>query len=153
MFSVLSYSFFVFLFFFFFKQKTAYEMRISDWSSDVCSSDLIAPLEPNARAVAVGNAHILKDDALDPRAIAAQHERGLALAGHAVEDRAAGLGGDEGDASRGLHRAVAVMAGGDAGRPFALTDRLDRILQTRKAAPVHAVRRAAPLRGARHRPQ
>src|SRR3546814_8612195 len=39
-----------FLFFFFFKQKTAYEMRISDWSSDVCSSDLtfsaiyIAPL-------------------------------------------------------------------------------------------------------------
>src|SRR3546814_10032586 len=31
-----------FVFFFFFKQKTAYEMRISDWSSDVCSSDLIS---------------------------------------------------------------------------------------------------------------
>src|SRR3546814_1293106 len=30
----------VFICFFFFKQKTAYEMRISDWSSDVCSSDL-----------------------------------------------------------------------------------------------------------------
>src|SRR3546814_1966293 len=30
--------------FFFFKQKTAYEMRISDWSSDVCSSDLFATL-------------------------------------------------------------------------------------------------------------
>src|SRR3546814_4121746 len=30
------------LVFFFFKQKTAYEMRISDWSSDVCSSDLPA---------------------------------------------------------------------------------------------------------------
>src|SRR3546814_11876183 len=29
--------------FFFFKQKTAYEMRISDWSSDVCSSDLGTP--------------------------------------------------------------------------------------------------------------
>src|SRR3546814_4699178 len=29
-----------FVFFFFFKQKTAYELRISDWSSDVCSSDL-----------------------------------------------------------------------------------------------------------------
>src|SRR3546814_3069540 len=28
-------------FIFFFKQKTAYEMRISDWSSDVCSSDLL----------------------------------------------------------------------------------------------------------------
>src|SRR3546814_14579998 len=34
--------------FFFFKQKTAYEMRISDWSSDVCSSDL-----PFARALLV----------------------------------------------------------------------------------------------------
>src|SRR3546814_5486246 len=31
----------MFCIFFFFKQKTAYEMRISDWSSDVCSSDLI----------------------------------------------------------------------------------------------------------------
>src|SRR3546814_2198205 len=31
---------FVYAMFFFFKQKTAYEMRISDWSSDVCSSDL-----------------------------------------------------------------------------------------------------------------
>src|SRR3546814_5256321 len=30
----------LFVLFFFFKQKTAYEMRISDWSSDVCSSDL-----------------------------------------------------------------------------------------------------------------
>src|SRR3546814_9957789 len=31
--------------FFFFKQKTAYEMRISDWSSDVCSSGLKAPVD------------------------------------------------------------------------------------------------------------
>src|SRR3546814_6481602 len=31
--------------FFFFKQKTAYEMRISDWSSDVCSSDLLERIE------------------------------------------------------------------------------------------------------------
>src|SRR3546814_4142981 len=36
--------------FFFFKQKTAYEMRISDWSSDVCSSDLIAHLAAEAVA-------------------------------------------------------------------------------------------------------
>src|SRR3546814_21115127 len=32
---------FLYQLFFFFKQKTAYEMRISDWSSDVCSSDLV----------------------------------------------------------------------------------------------------------------
>src|SRR3546814_3845247 len=40
-------------FFFFFKQKTAYEMRISDWSSDVCSSDLAAELGAAGRAVVV----------------------------------------------------------------------------------------------------
>src|SRR3546814_5896107 len=46
-------------FIFFFKQKTAYEMRISDWSSDVCSSDLagsskttIQVLRPSASAAA-----------------------------------------------------------------------------------------------------
>src|SRR3546814_1648918 len=40
---------------FFFKQKTAYEMRISDWSSDVCSSDLIVrqrELQPPPHAIA-----------------------------------------------------------------------------------------------------
>src|SRR3546814_2679355 len=35
--------------FFFFKQKTAYEMRISDWSSDVCSSDLTGELRDALR--------------------------------------------------------------------------------------------------------
>src|SRR3546814_3885559 len=37
--------------FFFFKQKTAYEMRISDWSSDVCSSDLTIYAEGQRRYV------------------------------------------------------------------------------------------------------
>src|SRR3546814_1800862 len=41
----------VFVLFFFFKQKTAYEMRISDWSSDVCSSDLKCGLVPIATDV------------------------------------------------------------------------------------------------------
>src|SRR3546814_7829008 len=35
--------------FFFFKQKTAYEMRISDWSSDVCSSDLVRRPDQSTR--------------------------------------------------------------------------------------------------------
>src|SRR3546814_14681552 len=39
--------------FFFFKQKTAYEMRISDWSSDVCSSDLLL-YDPATPRKAVG---------------------------------------------------------------------------------------------------
>src|SRR3546814_3451522 len=47
----------LFCVFFFFKQKTAYEMRISDWSSDVCSSDLAAECEALRRPVdAVWNA-------------------------------------------------------------------------------------------------
>src|SRR3546814_7789770 len=43
---------------FFFKQKTAYEMRISDWSSDVCSSDL--------ESVIAAGADILMDSTVDP---------------------------------------------------------------------------------------
>src|SRR3546814_4948485 len=39
---------------FFFKQKTAYEMRISDWSSDVCSSDLRAAFAGVARQFGMG---------------------------------------------------------------------------------------------------
>src|SRR3546814_8556421 len=51
--------------FFFFKQKTAYEMRISDWSSDVCSSDLVL-----AHQVAGG-----------------VHQVGLAQAGAAIQQQ------------------------------------------------------------------
>src|SRR3546814_15037184 len=43
--------------FFFFKQKTAYEMRISDWSSDVCSSDLLRI------ALFTGNYNYVRDGA------------------------------------------------------------------------------------------
>src|SRR3546814_3260557 len=39
--------------FFFFKQKTAYEMRISDWSSDVCSSDLSVEKDSTAQFTTV----------------------------------------------------------------------------------------------------
>src|SRR3546814_18051194 len=50
---------------FFFKQKTAYEMRISDWSSDVCSSDLSQPAglsRPRGRAadLVAGLPHALR---------------------------------------------------------------------------------------------
>src|SRR3546814_13061911 len=51
---------------FFFKQKTAYEMRISDWSSDVCSSDLAALLAALvARTAAVQRQAQLLDGADD----------------------------------------------------------------------------------------
>src|SRR3546814_2462759 len=41
--------------FFFFKQKTAYEMRISDWSSDVCSSDLKRWIDEGIKGAVVSN--------------------------------------------------------------------------------------------------
>src|SRR3546814_20025706 len=45
--------------FFFFKQKTAYERRISDWSSDVCSSDLlVGHRAPRRRGTQVAVAHL-----------------------------------------------------------------------------------------------
>src|SRR3546814_3839997 len=45
-------------FFFFFKQKTAYEMRIRDWSSDVCSSDLRNDSFPGQRQFPVASEHM-----------------------------------------------------------------------------------------------
>src|SRR3546814_3279031 len=52
---------------FFFKQKTAYEMRISDWSSDVCSSDLLGRSpdvrrEPALPGVGTGADHLGVED-------------------------------------------------------------------------------------------
>src|SRR3546814_3528185 len=63
------------LFVFFFKQKTAYEMRISDWSSDVCSSDLFpvaAPQRPRGRCT---NPATAIPDVLSPQWFCEQHRR------------------------------------------------------------------------------
>src|SRR3546814_1469519 len=71
--------------FFFFKQKTAYEMRISDWSSDVCSSDL-------ARRRPLVLPHRRPGDPAEPDAEGAvRQRRRLFLLG--AEDGAAGGAG------------------------------------------------------------
>src|SRR3546814_4076068 len=70
--------------FFFFKQKTAYELRISDWSSDVCSSDLPRPV----LSFCGGRARQILADGLDIRI---QQRRGEALVGldrHRIVDLA-----------------------------------------------------------------
>src|SRR3546814_3059006 len=71
------------LFFFFFKQKTAYEMRISDWSSDVCSSDLID--DRDIGRLAAGRRH----------GIAVAHQLGLHRGGIGLVFEARGAGGRE----------------------------------------------------------
>src|SRR3546814_3933610 len=48
------------VFFFFFKQKTAYEMRISDWSSDVCSSDLLRKILLPAVRIECGELRVVE---------------------------------------------------------------------------------------------
>src|SRR3546814_1261258 len=76
----------VFLFFivfvFFFKQKTAYEMRISDWSSDVCSSDLFAMAQQDIRYYLNGMLFVFEPGYV--RAVATDGHR-LAHSGTAVD--------------------------------------------------------------------
>src|SRR3546814_9003988 len=71
---------------FFFKQKTAYEMRISDWSSDVCSSDLIARFgHREQRAVPAISPAVI--GAHEPLGCAGrfQHDAGTAMPADIVE--------------------------------------------------------------------
>src|SRR3546814_9321161 len=79
----------VFLFFFFFfKRKTAYEMRISDWSSDVCSSDLLDlaafDLRARGRHGVDGQRNLFADHV--------GHGGGRALVRHAEQGRASQIG-------------------------------------------------------------
>src|SRR3546814_5150242 len=52
---------------FFFKQKTAYEMRISDWSSDVCTSDLIDKIATRRRVIIPNAQPIERTEVLDAK--------------------------------------------------------------------------------------
>src|SRR3546814_2369314 len=80
---------------FFFKQKTAYEMRISDWSSDVCSSDLSAGAPRWQRIGITTAAAWLRDDGLF-RAGSAGGDAVVEIDDRAVI-AARGVGGEEGD--------------------------------------------------------
>src|SRR3546814_6235826 len=67
---------------FFFKQKTAYEMRISDWSSDVCSSDLRPVDERHRQDIAAQH-----EEQQDPDAPLASHAEGVGVRGNDHEHR------------------------------------------------------------------
>src|SRR3546814_8088682 len=78
--------------FFFFKQKTAYEMRISDWSSDVCSSDLriTRPIDARPLAVPDGEHAILVGLRDRSQHLRAPHRRGGKILVHRSEERRVG---------------------------------------------------------------
>src|SRR3546814_5310060 len=84
----------VLFFVFVFKQKTAYEMRISDWSSDVCSSDLLLIVQQHQRAIGRQPGSGLEIVGAEPCRVAERHHRVLRRVG-----RAATIGGnmDAGD--------------------------------------------------------
>src|SRR3546814_3831464 len=88
---------------FFFKQKTAYEMRISDWSSDVCSSDLHIQGHPG-RAAAIGKAA----SALDL----------LGINGFAFTQRVVGQGVAAGACAEQQRQAVEIAAGSHGWAPW-----------------------------------
>src|SRR3546814_8885793 len=85
------------MFFFFFKQKTAYEMRISDWSSDVCSSDLAQRSGPAfGRLWDEANAFLRQQgvacswsriSAFNPASLASHARLGARIAGRSEERR------------------------------------------------------------------
>src|SRR3546814_3217765 len=95
----------MFLIFFFFKQKTAYEMRISDWSSDVCSSDLIGPTTNEVTRIREAGDHS------DRRAVAPASQAHAGAVGHPAPDLLTLV--------RPLPRARAGGAGGSAIGPEA----------------------------------
>src|SRR3546814_7613649 len=96
------------LLFFFFKQKTAYEMRISDWSSDVCSSDLIPGFDDDVSNQSPG-------------------ERGDPFSGMALgDDRAAREAGDGRSAGAGDARGRGAGSEEPSGAQRADQPRLDR---------------------------
>src|SRR3546814_1743959 len=110
-------------FFFFFKQKTAYEMRISDWSSDVCSSDLHARVDEETARTNGGVEH-----GADKRAGegSAQGARGRGVDGVAVVERR-GIDVVH-DAERGdaAGRVVRDVLGGDADDPTSAIGEIGR---------------------------
>src|SRR3546814_18820275 len=132
----------LFFVFFFFKQKTAYEMRISDWSSDVCSSDLRYPGDRVAADAGGGDDHLCRSQDLGGDGVAPWPQRRRA-AGAAPELRRRREGVPQGNdhpiaggkravsapPNRPLTRGAWIMSGGP--------------VQGRRG-PSHKPRRAAP---------
>src|SRR3546814_8139701 len=97
----------IFVFFFFFKQKTAYDMRISDWSSDVCSSDLL-PMSTSF-AMSIRSLANLRIDSSGPSTASGGM---MALTREPSAGRASTIGCDSSTRRREEERRVGKRGGG-----------------------------------------
>src|SRR3546814_1261862 len=106
--------------FFLFKKKTAYEMRISDWSSDVCSSDLRAARRRPCRDAARGGRTRRRGGGCGGQRRDRRHGGDIPQ----LSARPFGAGADEGGRRpRGPGSAPRRRAGGDGGPPCELNGR------------------------------
>src|SRR3546814_15532673 len=118
--------------FFFFKQKTAYEMRISDWSSDVCSSDLLHDLAGLAEA-ALRHVHVAPGDL----------DRVVAVRRQTLDGGDRGIGGLRHGGQAAPHRAAVEVPGAGAAEAGAAA-----VLGAAEAEPVAEVPQTGLLRTA-----
>src|SRR3546814_10614018 len=93
--------------FFFFKQKTAYEMRISDWSSDVCSSDLVVARTGVDNIVAAAGLEDVSEGGTSEGIVAVGTDHGSAIM-REVDDR--DVAGRTGIDLDGLHTGIFRVA-------------------------------------------
>src|SRR3546814_1512265 len=100
-------------FFFFFKQKTAYEMRISDWSSDVCSSDLpVAGAGFDRRPGGFGFANRYEQPGRDIRKRPERFPAGMPAVHGGIEDAAGAIDEERaGDAVEGIKLRAEIDVG------------------------------------------
>src|SRR3546814_3969531 len=117
--------------FFFFKQKTAYEMRISDWSSDVCSSDLSVEVLAQVVADDPGDLVGVVEEGVEGAVLREPLHRGLLADLGDAREVVAGLADERGDLGV-LSRWQAVLLH-DCGRvvPLELRHALDVGVQQR----------------------
>src|SRR3546814_14651961 len=132
--------------FFFFKQKTAYEMRISDWSSDVCSSDLIAAGSQHQQRLAVQRraAEQVRHHVVIGRAAGGEDHR---PGGEQVR-RVAAPGDGEQELQEGLHVRLALGGVGPRWNPLETLDSAQRQAGTRR--PYQIGRTSCRDRGCEH---
>jgi len=95
----------------------------------------VAAFQPDARPIAVRDAQILEDEAVDAARPTAQDQGRLLFAGDAVEYGGAGLLRADGDVAALLHRALRIGARRHQHRAAAIADRPDRVAQRRIASP------------------